>query len=713
MVRKYFVSPVEDESIMNKLMDDLAAHPDVETVEYYPFQQKVKIDYRDDVDPNLVKEELVDYLHSYNEQMTLSDDGDLDLLKINKMDIILTICGFLIYGITTFVPIIPSGYSWIGYMIGFVLAGLVLLRRVYISLFKKKKLDENILVLIAIIGAFIIGHYFEALIVLTVYLLAEFLSFRGLSLAKKDIASALHKEQTMAYKVVGDQVILPVPLKEILIGDTILVRPGEMIPLDGLVVEGSGNIDNSTTNKEGYVVRIEPGMQAFSGSMNLDKPLRVAVSSGYHEGVVNDLISKTDEAMGKKSPLANNIEKTGYYYIIAIAVLAVLVIFLGPVIAGVNFLNSDFIYKGLVILAVSSPWAMLIATPIAYNYALTVAKKKGILIKELSDIEILGRLKSIFFSKSGILTTGEYSVKEILPYKDNQAKDVLFYGALAESSSNHPLAKGILKFYGKELPTAEVKLCQEYKGKGTCVSYKDQLILAGNESFLEDNDIEAQIEEEGTLVHVVVAGKYLGAIVLEGTLKDESIETVTKLRSLKLKKIGVLTATSNQVARITLSPLKLRSIFGDLTVPEKIKKIEKEQVRLKGKTVGFVGDSISDGPVMASADVSFAFLEGSLDKVTEAAGVVFLKNDLTLVPESIAVGKKAYRIIKQNLVVSFFIKLVIVLVAIFTNISTGFMIVAIAVDLVVSLLTIVNCLRITKKFGFKRGEKSIQEDIEE
>lgn len=696
MVKNYYIDYKGNEEIVLRAVNEIRKLPNVLKANYSSFQGKIKVCYNKDADELFIEKEIATIFLNSHEPIKIMDKDDIKIEKANHFNLILCGVGVILYVLTYF--FMPVAFKCIGYLIGLILSGKVLIRKVYICIFKKKNLDENLLIFLAVIILFALSCYIEAMLVMLFYLTADFLSWKTALIAERDVLETLHKEANTAHKVTSS-LIFPVPLKEIQVGDTILIRPGEVIPLDGMIVEGESTVDMSPVSNESYFMFVEPGSSVESGGINIKKPLHIAVTKPYNEGIVNTLILKTEEAMTKKSAFSKTIEKIGRGYLFIVAILAFFIIFLGPLIAGLPFLDKYFVYKGLVILVVSCPWAMLLSTPIAYNYALSIGKKIGLVIKEAGSIDALGKVKTLFFTKTGILTTGIYTVENIIPYKNIKKDYLLLYAAVGEHKSNHPIGKAIKKVFEASNGKIDENLLTKYteeKGKGTIVVYNDKVILTGSESFLYHNNVTVHLDEESFLTHVAVDGEYIGAIQLSEELKGESVQIIENLKKLKVDRVVVLTGEASMCARSALVNLKVRNIFGDLNIEEKVEKVRNERIRLKGKTVGFVGDTISDGPIMVASDVSFAYLRGSLDKITSIADIVLLQEDLSLVYKSILLGKKTYSVIKQNIAISLITKVIIILIAIFTYVGAGVILAAILIDLVISLLTILNCFRISK-----------------
>lgn len=690
MVKNFFISYIENDNLLHKAIEDINLLPDVEKAVYQSFQQKIRVTYSKDVDEQRLTKDIMDVLHNYDDNIKISEKMVAITDTVNKSNIFFYAAGLLVF-VLTITPLIPEDYKWIGFLAGLLLSGKNLLKKTYYTVFKERVINESLLILLAVAGAYLIKDYIEAMLVLTFYVAADYLGWKASLLAKKDVSETLHKEETLVYKL-NDKVVLATPIKEIREQDIIVIRPGEVIPLYSKVLEGKSNIDMSPISNENFEIEAIPGSILKSGAVNLEKPLKLLVLKTYNEGVVKELITATQEAMDQKKGFAKTSEKIGEIYVRAVGILAIILIVIG-------FLSdnpSQMIYKGLILLAVSCPWAMLISTPIAYNYALSLAKKIGVLIKDIGSVDAIGRLNALFFTKTGILTTGQYAIKEIIPYKNNKEEHILTYAAIGEINARHPIGKAIVKAMEKKLNPQLLQEYNEERGKGAIAVYGDRTVIVGTESFLTEHGIEAANDYYGLQVHVAVDNQYIGSIVLEEKLKPEGVGMVEKLKSMKIGKVAVLTAETKQSASAVLAPLKIGNIYGEMNIDEKVSRIKKEKKKLKGGTVAFIGDTISDSMVMAASDVSFAFLKGRLDKVTEVADVVLLKEDLNLIYESVALGKRTYQIIMQNIIISLLIKILIIAFILLNPVPTYALLLAIVIDLIVSLLTIINCFRITK-----------------
>lgn len=693
MVKNFFISHIENDNIIKKAIEDINLLPDVEKVSYQSFQQKIKITFTKEADQKIATKDIIDIIHNYDDTINISESMlDTDK-KINKNNIILFVIGIIIY-LITYTKYIPANYKWIGVLIGLVLCSKVLIKKIYNTVVIERKINESLLIGLAIIGAFLIKDYIEALIVLSIYLLANYISWKASMLARKDVTEILHKEETIVYKL-NDKTVLPTPIKEIQEQDIIVVRPGEVIPLNSKVLEGKSTIDMSPISNENFEEEAIPGTILKSGGINLYKPLKLLVLKRYNEGLVKELITKTEEAMDHKKGFAKTSETIGEIYVKVVAGLAAILL----IYSFFSGNPSQLIYKGLILLATSCPWAMLLSTPIAHNYALSLAKKLGVLIKDTGSIDAMGKMSTMFFTKTGILTTGQYKIKEIIPFKNVKEDYILTYAAIGELQARHPIAQAVRKALNKELNIELLEKYREEKGKGAMAIYGGKSVVVGTELFLDEQGVDVVSDYKGIQIHVGVDGKYIGSIALEETLKPEGNIVIEKLHQLKIDKVAVLTGEIKQGATEVLAPLNISQIYGELNIEDKVNRIKREQKRLKGKTVGFMGDTISDSQVMAASDVSFAFLKGSLDRVTEIADIILMKEDLNLIYDSIKLGKRTYSIIKQNIIITLITKLLIIIYIMFNNVPTGFLIVAIGIDLAVSLLTILNCFRISKNFS--------------
>lgn len=689
MTKDFFISYIESDTILRKAVEDINLLPDVEKATYQSFQQKIKVTYKENINEKLLIKDIMDVIHNYDDKIKISERIVATEKKLNKLNLTLFIIGIILFAIAK-TPLIPKEIKWLIFIAAMILASKVLLTKVHNTIMEKK-LNESILILLAILGTIIIQDYLEGMFVLVIYIIANHFSNKAFQIAKNDVIETLHKQETIVYKL-QDKVVLPKPIKEIKVGDTIVVRAGEIIPLRSIILEGSSRIDMSSISNENYETEVKPGDNVLSGGLNIDKPLKLKVLKDYNEGIVKALINKTEEAMEQKQGFAKTSEKIGKIYIITIGVLTAIFI----LSAIISRDPSQNIYKGLVLLAVSCPWAMLLSTPIAYNYALILAKKMEILIKDLGAIDALGKLKTLFFTKTGVLTTAHYSIKEIIPYKNAKEEHILKYAAIGELKSKHPIGKTIREAEGTKFDLKKIQSYKEIANKGTISKYAGKTILVGTEDFLYEYGIEVLNDYQGMQVHVGVDNEYIGLIALKEEIKEEGTEVINLLHKLKVTKVVVLTGERKQGATEVLAPLKINKIYGDLNIDEKVSKVKKEKQKFKKGTVGYVGNSISDSPVMAASDVSLTFFKDNLDRVTEVADIVLLKEDLKLIYESVYLGKRTYNIIKQNIAATMALKALLILFIIFAEVPTGFIMFSIALDLLISVLTIINCFRIFK-----------------
>ena len=705
MTKDFFISYIESDTILRKAIEDINLLPDVEKATYQSFQQKIKITYSDDINEKALIRDIMDVIHNYDDKIKISEGIVATQTKLNKLNLTLFILGIIVFAIGK-TPVIPEEIKFLFYIAGIILASKVLLTKIYNTI-REKRINESILILLAILGTVIIKDYLEGMFVLVIYTVANHFTNKASQIAKNDVIESLHKQETIVYKL-KEKVVLPKPIKEIKVGDTIVVRAGEIIPLQSIILEGSSRIDMSSISNENYEMEVKPGDSLVSGGLNLDKPLKLKVLKNYSEGIVKELITKTEEAMEQKKGFALTSEKIGKRYIITIAALAAIYI----ISAIISNNPSQSIYKGLVLLAVSCPWAMIISTPIAYNYALTLAKKLEILIKDIGAIDALGKLKSLFFTKTGVLTTARYTIKEIIPFKNIKEEHILKYAAIGELKSKHPIGRAIRKAEGTKFDLDKIESYEEIPNKGTITKYGGKTILVGTEDFLYEYGIEVINDYQGMEVHVGVDNEYIGTIALEEEIKEEGSEMIELLQQEKVTTVGVLTGERKQGAKEVLAPLKINKIYGELNIDEKVSKIKKEKQRLKNGTVGYVGNTISDSPVMAASDVSLAFYKDNLDRVTEIADVILLREDLKLIYESVHIGKKTYNIIKQNIAATMILKAIILGFVVFAELPTGFIMISIALDLFVSVLTIINCFRISNGLqGIKGMTESFMKSL--
>lgn len=559
------------------------------------------------------------------------------------------------------------------------------------NIVKGKVFDENFLMSLASIGAFIIGEYIEAIAVMLLFAIGEMLEELAINKSRKTIKSLLEIKQPYANLVIDDEE-KKVELFEVQVGDIIRVRPGERIPLDGEVLDGTSNLNMSALTGETKEKIVTVGDEVLSGSINGASPLLVKVSKLEKDSTVSKIIEMVEKATETKAKSEKFISKFSRYYTPVVIILAVLIMFIPPIFSGYkNFV--EFAYRALSFLVVSCPCALVISVPLTYFAGIGSFARIGVLVKGATFVEELAKANSVVFDKTGTLTLGEFDVTEIVAMGDRDEDEILETAAYAESFSNHRVAVSIIKAYKervkKEINTAFINDYVEHTGKGISASIFMQDVLVGNAKLLKENDINFfEVQKAGTVLYVAIGGELAGYIVIEDTIKRDSVAAIKKIKEIGIKDISICTGDEETAARAISDKLDVKNCYSGLLPEDKVLIIT-DKVQ-EGKTVVFVGDGINDAPSIANANVGIAMGGLGSDVAIETADVVLMTDEPSKVSETIKKAKKIHKIVLQNIVGSLAIKVLTLAV-----IGFGFagMWLAVFADVGVNMLAVLNSLR--------------------
>lgn len=557
------------------------------------------------------------------------------------------------------------------YMISYFVVGYPVIFRAA----KKGGLDENFLMTISSCGAFITGHYAEGAAVMLFYCIGEYFQDMAVERNRKSIGELMDISPDFAVLEDGRTV----DPKEVNVGDIIIVKPGEKIPLDGTVTDGKTEIDCSSLTGESVPVFAENGSEVLSGSLNLSGSIKVNVSRRYVDGTVSKILELVENASAKKAKTEKFITSFARVYTPLVTALAVIIAIVPGLITG-DF--STWVYRGLSFLVVSCPCALVISVPLTFYNGISRCAKKGILIKGGCVLEQIGNIKNIIFDKTGTLTKGSFKISEIRP---NGAADgeLLKFAAYCERLSNHPIAKSICEAYGEDIDLSCITDFEEIAGKGISCKINGKTALAGNRALMEDNGIEP-FDMPGTSVHFAENGVYLGAAALEDEIKDENI--ISELKTCGIQKAYMLTGDSEGSAKRTADILKLDEYYSSLLPQDKVR-ITRE-ISGTGVTMA-VGDGINDAPMLALSDVSVAMGSGSAASA-EAADIVLMTDSISGLCDIFSLAKRTMGRVTQNIYFSIGVKC---LILILTALGITGMWAAVFADVGVSILAIINAIR--------------------
>ncbi len=552
--------------------------------------------------------------------------------------------------------------------------------------------DENFLMTIATAGAFFVGEYAEAVAVMLFYQVGECFQSYAVNRSRKSIADLMDIRPDYA-NVIRDGTAVEVGPEEVEIGETILVKPGERIPLDGKVVKGTSSLDTMALTGESLPRDVAEGEDVISGCVNLSGVLEVQVSKGFGESTVAKILDLVENAGSKKSEAEHFITKFARYYTPVVVGLAALLALVPPLVTGGGW--ADWIYRALSFLVISCPCALVISIPLSFFGGLGGASRAGILIKGSNYLEALADAEMIVMDKTGTLTKGVFGVRKIVPAEGSTEEEVLETAAYAESFSNHPISKSLVRAYGKEIDDSRIKDVEETAGHGICALLDGQRVLAGNDKLMKSRNVEGKSPEEaGTIVHVAKEQKYLGYIVIADEIKEDAKTAVDGFKAAGMKNIVMLTGDRKKTADSIAGELGITEVYAELLPGDKVEQVEKllASKSEKGKLV-FVGDGINDAPVLARADIGVAMGGLGSDAAIEAADVVIMTDEPSKIAKAMQISQKTLGIVKQNIVFAIGVKVLVLLLA---ALGAASMWAAVFADVGVAVIAILNAMRAMK-----------------
>lgn len=577
--------------------------------------------------------------------------------------------------------------------IAYVILGGDIIIKALKNIAKGQIFDENFLMSISTVGAFVIGEYPEAVAVMLFYQIGEFFQDTAVRRSRKSISDLMDIRPDIA-TVFHNGEWVGVSPEQVNVGDTILVKPGERIPLDGIVIKGSSQLDTKALTGESMPQNVAKGDEVLSGCTNLNAALTVQVIKEFSQSTVARIINLVENAAGRKAKTERFITTFARYYTPIVVAMAALLATIPPLFFAGQW--ADWIHRGFVFLVISCPCALVISIPLTYFGGIGAASKHGILIKGSNYLEALNKISIAVFDKTGTLTEGVFKVTEIIPQKGFTAKGLLAYAAKAESCSNHPIAKSILSAYGKKTDTSTLCNYQEIAGHGVKVEDDATSILVGNAELMQAENIKFEpCRKLGTKLYVAVQGEYAGCILISDVIKADGKTAVNNLKRLGVEKIIMLTGDDDKIAKSVADKLGLDAYYARLLPAQKVAKLELlEQQKNAGSKLAFIGDGINDAPVLARADIGIAMGGLGSDAAIEAADVVLMTDEPSKLAKAIELAQHTRRIVLQNIIFSLGIKALFLILGALGLIG---MWEAVFGDVGVSLIAILNALRILKK----------------
>ena len=553
--------------------------------------------------------------------------------------------------------------------------------------------DEHFLMSVSTIGAFAIGEYPEAVAVMLFYQVGEFFQSLAVKRSRKSISDLMDIRPDSA-TVKRNGVLQVVSPESVAVGEIIVVKPGEKIPLDGIVVDGESMLDTKALTGESVPRSIRKGDEALSGCINQSGLLTLKVTKSFGESTVSKIIDLVENASARKAPTENFITTFARYYTPVVVGMAAVLAIIPPLVLGGGW--SEWLRRGFVFLIVSCPCALVISIPLTFFGGIGAASKRGVLVKGSNYLEALNKVSVVVFDKTGTLTKGVFEVANIIPAAGYQKEQVLEYAAQAESYSNHPIAKSILATYGKPIDQKQFSGFEEISGHGISVMVQGKKVLAGNSKLMESEKIAyAACDAAGTKFYVAADGSYVGCILIADEVKPDSKCAIAELKKIGVEKTVMLTGDDERIGKSVADELGLDAYYAQLLPDQKVEKLEMlDKQKRQGSKLAFVGDGINDAPVLARADVGIAMGGLGSDAAIEAADVVLMTDEPSKLVEAIDVAKATKRIVMQNIVIALGIKSVFLVLG---ALGMAGMWEAVFGDVGVTIIAVLNAMRILKK----------------
>ena len=682
---KYILEGLDCASCAKKVEDKIASTDGYEdvTVNF----STLKLSFK--TNKNNPKKEIIEIVKALEPDVNVVDMEESNKKKDSKesFHIARIIIGILIYFLGT-----KLNFNTNIQIVLIIVSIIILLSRTIKKAFmqiRKGVLDENALITISVIGACLVNKVMEGVMVITLYEIGKILESKAISKTRKSISDLMNIKPEYANLKNGEKYQQVNP-EEVNVGDIILVKTGEKIPLDGIVLKGEAELDNSALTGESAFVKVKEKSKVLSGAINVQGILEIKVEKNYENSTVSQILNLVENATDKKAKTETFVAKAAKIYTPIVLGLALLVaIFMPILIKGSTYYDS--IYKALIFLVISCPCSIAISVPLSYFSGIGKASKKGILIKGSDYLDGIKDIGQILFDKTGTITTGKFKVSKIKTYNGKYSEnEILNYFAMGESFSNHPLAKSILEMVNDEIDTTKVKDFEEISGKGLKYTYNNMEIKIGNAEFVDSKE---KIDEKGTILYLKIEDEITGGIVLTDEIKSDAKETIKQLKELGIK-TKMLTGDKKEVATRIAKEVNIDEVKSEMLPQDKYNELEKVlDNNITEKKVAYVGDGINDSPVLARADIGISMGGIGSNSAIEASDMVIMTDELKKIIEAIQISKKTNRIIKENLIFSIGVKILILLLSI---LGIADMWEAVFADVGTTLITIFNTIRILK-----------------
>ena len=634
--------------------------------------------------------------HTHEENKDKREMTDKKKLDFDRFTIIKIAVGAVVYAVGFAMSIAGSFPLWIELpvlIIAYIILGGDVVLKAIKNISKGHIFDENFLMSISTIGAFITGEYPEAVAVMLFYQIGEYIQGCAVKKSRKSISDLMDIRPDSA-NVIRFWKIVTVSPEEVEISEKIVVKPGEKIPLDGTIVEGESMLDTRALTGESVPRKVSVGDTALSGCINESGALTIEVKKEFGESTASKIIDLVENAAGRKSPTENFITKFSKYYTPVVVILAALLSVVPPLVLGGGW--AEWIHRGFVFLVISCPCALVISIPLTFFGGIGTASRKGVLVKGSNYLEALASIDTIVFDKTGTLTKGVFKVTDTKTYNGFNSSQLIELAAKAESMSNHPIARSLVNAYGREIDKSEVRNYREISGHGISAEVSGHQVLAGNEKLMNKYSVKFQNSAKaGTTVYIAVDGEFAGYAVISDEVKSDSKDAVRGLKKSGISKAVMLTGDNKDIAQAVAESLEIDEFYAELLPDQKVEKLEEIE---KGKhtdgKLAFVGDGINDAPVLARADVGIAMGALGSDAAIEAADVVLMTDEPSKLVDAIDVAKYTRKIVMQNIVIVLLVKVLFLILGAF---GIAGMWEAVFGDVGVMIIAVINSMRIMRR----------------
>lgn len=577
------------------------------------------------------------------------------------------------------------------FIISYIIVGKEILEKAFKNITRGKVFDENFLMTVATLGAFLIGEYPEAVAVMLFYQIGELFQIYAVDKSRKSVAALMDIRPDYA-NLLDDGKEIKVNPEKVNMGDVIIIKPGEKIPIDGVVIEGNTSLNTFALTGETVPREVGKKDEVLSGSINNEGLIKVKTTKKFSDSTVSKILDLVENASSKKSNSENFISKFAKYYTPIVVVIALTLCIFPPIILNQKF--TTWIYRGLSFLVVSCPCALVVSIPLSFFGGIGASSKIGVLIKGSNYLESLSKTETIICDKTGTLTEGVFEVQKIKPV-DISEKELLKYAAYTEHFSNHPISMSLKKAYGKKIDSSKVTNTKEISGKGVIATIDNKEIIVGNEKIVKDENIKyVKSEEVGTIIYIAIDKKFAGTIVISDKIKKDAKKAIRLFRKNNVKKIVMLTGDKENISKEVFDELKLDDYKAELLPQDKVEIVEQIiKEKTESKQVAFIGDGINDAPVLALSDIGIAMGGAGSDAAIEAADIVIMTDEPSKLADAMEISKKTMKIVKENIIFAITVKIVVLLLS---ALGLATMWAAVFADVGVSVIAILNALRILR-----------------